>query len=154
AGKIPPQRGFNDKGTAARFFPQFSWQERDFWPFRYQAKPSRAERERGLGVISLKPKRGHIPQSEGRQMHGETDRFPVRNSHPTVKPIALMKWLITLVLPPGGVVLDPFAGSGTTLCAAKELGFKSIGIELQNTDDEPYCEIAKRRIMATQAVML
>ena len=51
-------------------------------------------------------------------------------SHPTVKPLALMRWLIRLVTPPGGVVVDPFAGSGTTLEAAYLEGFESIGVEM------------------------
>ena len=49
--------------------------------------------------------------------------------HQTVKPLGLMEWLVTLVTPPGGVVLDPFAGSGTTLEAARNKGFRTIGIE-------------------------
>ena len=53
--------------------------------------------------------------------------------HPTVKPLAIMEWLISLVTPPGGTVLDPFAGSGTTLEAARKLGHKSIGIEAEGT---------------------
>jgi site-specific DNA-methyltransferase (adenine-specific) len=51
------------------------------------------------------------------------------SKHPTVKPLALMRWLVRLVTPPGGVCLDPFAGSGTTLRAAREEGFRAIGIE-------------------------
>jgi hypothetical protein len=50
-------------------------------------------------------------------------------AHPTVKPLALMRWLVRLVTPPGGVVLDPFAGSGTTVEAALLEGFKVVGIE-------------------------
>ena len=53
--------------------------------------------------------------------------------HPTVKPLAIMEWLIRLVTPPDGVLLDPFAGSGTTLEAARKLGHKSIGIEAEET---------------------
>ena len=64
------------------------------------------------------------------------------NHHPTIKPIALMKWLVTLVTPEGGVVLDPFAGSGTTLLACKELGRSCIGIERE----PEYVEIIKRRL--------
>jgi site-specific DNA-methyltransferase (adenine-specific) len=64
------------------------------------------------------------------------------NYHPTVKPVDLMAWLVTLVTPPGGVVLDPFTGSGSTLVAAKRLGIDYIGIELA----EEYIEIANRRI--------
>lgn len=64
------------------------------------------------------------------------------NNHPTVKPVALMEWLVTLVTPQGGVVLDPFAGSGTTLVACERLGFDSIGIERE----AEYVEIIKRRL--------
>ncbi len=53
------------------------------------------------------------------------------NTHPTVKSMALMRYLITLITPPGGIVLDPFAGSGTTCKSAKELGFDFVGIELE-----------------------
>src|SRR5699024_9734777 len=53
--------------------------------------------------------------------------------HPTVKPLAIMRWLIRLVTPPNGTILDPFAGSGTTLEAARNAGFSSIGIEAEET---------------------
>ena len=65
-----------------------------------------------------------------------------RNTHPTVKPTDLMRYLCRLVTPPGGVVLDPFMGSGSTLKAAELEGFEAVGIELQ----AEYIEIAKRRI--------
>ena len=64
-----------------------------------------------------------------------------RNTHPTVKPIELMAWLVRLITPPGGVVLDPFAGSGSTCVAAKREGFHYIGIELE----EEYVRIARER---------
>jgi site-specific DNA-methyltransferase (adenine-specific) len=64
------------------------------------------------------------------------------NNHPTVKPIELMKYLIKLITPPGGIVLDPFNGSGSTGCAAVALGYEYIGCEL----DPAYVEISKRRI--------
>lgn len=66
------------------------------------------------------------------------------NNHPTVKPIELMKYLIKLITPPGGTVLDPFNGSGSTGCAAVELGYEYIGCEL----DANYVEIATKRIEA------
>ena len=66
----------------------------------------------------------------------------VANIHPTVKPIALMRYLIKLVTPPGGVVLDPFLGSGTTACAAVLDGFDYIGIE----QGAEYVDIARARI--------
>ena len=61
-------------------------------------------------------------------------------SHPTQKPVALMRWCLSFV--PDGVVLDPFMGSGTTLVAAKQLGRRAIGIEIE----ERYCEIAVKRL--------
>jgi DNA modification methylase len=64
------------------------------------------------------------------------------NNHPTVKPVKLIEYLITLVTPPNGTVLDPFFGSGTTGIAAVNLGFNYIGVELE----EQYVEIARRRI--------
>lgn len=62
--------------------------------------------------------------------------------HPTQKPESLMRWIVDAVTMPGDLVLDPFMGSGTTLVAAKLLGRKAIGIEL----DERYCEIAAKRL--------
>lgn len=64
------------------------------------------------------------------------------NTHPTVKPGDLMRYLCRLVTPPGGTVLDPFAGSGSTLLAADREGFNAIGIEL----NPQYAEMARRRI--------
>lgn len=72
-----------------------------FFPvFRYEAKADAGERPKVGGV-----------------------------AHPTVKPVALMRWLVRLVTPPGGLVLEPFAGSGTTLQAARAEGFDVIGVE-------------------------
>jgi DNA modification methylase len=72
------------------------------------------------------------------------------NKHPTVKPIKLMEYLIKLVMPPkDGLLLDPFAGSGTTILAAKRLGFKAIGIEKCHE----YCEIANARIDSEKSLM-
>lgn len=64
------------------------------------------------------------------------------NFHPTIKPSALMQWLVRLVTRPGGVVLDPFAGSGSTGVAAVREGMSFVGMEL----DEGYCEVARSRI--------
>jgi hypothetical protein len=67
----------------------------------------------------------------------------LKNDHPTVKPLALMEYLLTLLSTPnGGVILDPFAGSGSTLVAAKRLGRACIGVEL----DAHNCAIAAARI--------
>ena len=65
-----------------------------------------------------------------------------RSNHPTVKPIALMRWLIRLIMPKGSTLIDPFAGSGSTLVAASLEGVNAIGIER----DPEYADIARRRI--------
>jgi len=70
-----------------------------------------------------------------------------KNHHPTVKPLSLMRYLCRLVCPPGGLVLDPFGGSGTTGIAAIQEGFHYILIE----KEADYCEIARRRIAAVPA---
>jgi DNA modification methylase len=64
------------------------------------------------------------------------------NNHPTVKPISLMRYLCRLVTPPGGLILDPFCGSGSTGVAAIQEGFRFVGIEL----DSDYCRIARARL--------
>lgn len=69
-----------------------------------------------------------------------------KNDHPTVKPIDLMRYLVRLVTPPGGLVLDPFNGSGTTGCAAIAEGFRYLGIE----QSEEYAAIARQRIQHAQ----
>jgi site-specific DNA-methyltransferase (adenine-specific) len=62
--------------------------------------------------------------------------------HPTQKPVELMRWCISLAPPAAEVVLDPFMGSGTTLRAAKDMGRRAIGFEV----DERYCEVAAKRM--------
>jgi site-specific DNA-methyltransferase (adenine-specific) len=104
-----PRTGYDDTGSAARFFPTFY----------YTAKASSAERNQGT----------------------------LRNHHPTVKPVALMRWLVRLVTPPGGTVLDPFLGSGTTAVAAVLEGYDWIGCEI--TAD--YVPIIESRVAAAEA---
>jgi site-specific DNA-methyltransferase (adenine-specific) len=70
------------------------------------------------------------------------------NRHPTVKPTDLMAWLVRLITPPGGIVLDPFAGSGSTCVAARREGFFFIGIE----QELEYVEIARKRVGETNTV--
>lgn len=112
---------YGDAGSAARFF--------------YCAKASRKDRNEGLSDPG--------PQFQ----HGTTLRkvesaSTTGNNHPTVKPTDLMAYLCRLVTPPGGVVLDPFMGSGSTGKAAMREGFCFIGIEL----DAGYLAIAEARI--------
>ena len=118
-----------DNGTAARFF--------------YCAKASRADRDAGLDdTFEKKP----LHWSSGDENPGSfqsagTDKT-ARNNHPTVKPTPLMAYLCRLVTPPGGTVLDPFMGSGSTGRGAILEGFRFIGIEL----DPDYLRIAAARI--------
>ena len=64
------------------------------------------------------------------------------NNHPCVKPLSLIKYLVTLVTPPNGICLDPFEGSGTTFLACRESGFDHIGFEM----NKDYCDIAEKRL--------
>ena len=125
-----------EPGTAARFFAQFETTADDL--FRYVAKASRAEREAGLDG------REATRQSDGRATDIENPRLrtsPARNPHPTVKPLALLRYLVRLVTPPGGTVLDPFAGSGTTAVACAWEGFRCLACDLE----AEYAEIARAR---------
>lgn len=135
--------GFGDSGGASRYFNTFEPEHEA--PFFYSAKPSTRERDAGLSDLPVKD--GHEvcdreEGSAGAENPRAGARTPRRNIHPTVKGQALMRHLVRLVTPPGGIVLDPFAGSGSTLVAAITEGFRCIGIE---REDE-YIEIARRRV--------
>jgi site-specific DNA-methyltransferase (adenine-specific) len=119
-------------GEAARFF--------------YCSKASKADRDSGLdgwesranGIGDERPSGQSMQRLDGR------DTRLTRNHHPTVKPNDLMRYLCRLVTPPGGTVLDPFCGSGSTGKAAVMEGFRFIGIEL----NPEYAAIAEARIQA------
>ena len=114
----PSGMRYGDEGGASRFFQNLE----PGVPFFYTAKAARSEKEEGLNPFE---------STKARQ-----------NTHPTVKPISLMRYLVKMVTPPGGIVLDPFTGSGSTLIAAAEEGMKFIGIE---REDE-YVKIARSRV--------
>jgi DNA modification methylase len=122
-------RAMGDSGSAARFF--------------YCAKASRSERNTGLD---------DLPKHQGGSYEGRADGSPGKktdpasNFHPTVKPLALIHYLIKLITPPGGTILDPFLGSGTTAVAATQLGHSWIGCELT----EDYWPIIEARVNHTQ----
>jgi DNA modification methylase len=122
-------QGHGDKGGASRFF--------------YVAKASKRDRNEGLD--ELDPQR-HSDREKDDGVGGDNPRNRTnqarQNFHPTVKPTALMRYLVKLVTPPGGVVLDPFTGSGSTGKAAILEGFDFIGIEL--TDE--YLPIIEGRL--------
>ena len=121
---------YSDKGGASRFF--------------YVAKVSKKERNLGLDNFEDKIIEGRDEGQDERSVAFKKRPTPTKNLHPTLKPINLMTYLCRLITPPGGVVLDPFMGSGSTGIAARLEGFKFIGMEL----DEEYFKIAEARIDA------
>lgn len=138
--------GYGDSGSAARFF--------------YCPKANKKDRDAGCDDLpevqgGLQLPRGKCPKCEAWRNAGE-DRCAcggewemthnplpkARNTHPTVKPTELMRYLCRLITPPGGLVLDPFNGSGSTGKAAVLEGFRYLGIE----KDGDYIKIAEARI--------
>ena len=117
AGRFPANV-LLDGHAAAEMDEQSDDVSRFFPVFKYQAKAPKKERP-------------VIEREDGSKIQ-----------HPTVKPVALMEWLVELITPPGGVVLDPFAGSGTTLQAAINKGFIPIGIE----QDADYIQLINERL--------
>jgi DNA modification methylase len=113
--------------------------------FYYVAKPSREERD--LGCYDLTPRQRDESRKDGNP-GGDNPRNrglqPRGNFHPTVKPVELMRWLVRLVTPVDGVVLDPFMGSGTTIMAARYEHRRYIGIERE----ADYIRIAEARVSA------
>ncbi len=122
-------RAMGDSGSAARFF--------------YCAKANKRDRNEGLD--NFQPKR-EADRTADNGVGGNNPRnrtnTPKLNHHPTVKPTELMRYLCRLITPPGGTILDPFTGSGSTGKAAILEGFNFIGIEL----DPDYIKIAEARI--------
>jgi site-specific DNA-methyltransferase (adenine-specific) len=144
---------FNDSGNASRFFKSII----------YQAKASKSERNKGCeglelgdGVAQMTAKGGlkcslcNHWKNSGNPCKCENPDFiqqqwngtKMTNNHPTVKPVALMEYLIKMVTPTNGIVLDPFMGSGSTGVACVLNDFEFVGIDL----DKDYCEIARARI--------
>jgi len=128
-----------DKGGASRFF--------------YIAKANKWERNFGCEQMEEKLsassefRPNHLEKTENGENGNPYDRWkPLKNNHPTIKPIKLMQYLVRMITPPNGIVLDPFAGSGTTGIACKIDGFNFVGLELS----EDYTKIANARIESFQ----
>jgi site-specific DNA-methyltransferase (adenine-specific) len=123
---------YSDKGSAARFF--------------YCAKASKSDREEGCGDLPTQEKPAHMRTANGQGEESmESGNWPTtqrKNTHPTVKPTELMRYLVRLITPPNGVVLDPFNGSGSTGKAAMLEGCRYIGIEM----NPEYIKVAEARI--------
>ena len=107
-------------------------------------KASTREREEGLDAMPEHAKPEYCLQYDRGQTRAQGKR--VRNTHPTVKPVALMSYLVTIGSRSDDVVLDPFVGSGTTCIAAELLGRRWIGVEL----DAEYARIARARLRRWQ----
>jgi DNA modification methylase len=123
--RMMDEQSEESKGGTSRFF--------------YQAKVSKKERNMGLDHFEEKKK-----WLKGGGGSGISDRenVVVKNTHPTVKPVQLMSYLCRLITPPGGTILDPYMGSGSTGIATLLEGFNFIGMEM----DPEYAKIAESRI--------
>lgn len=132
-----------DQGGASRFFTQI----RPDIPWLYGSKPGKKERNAGCEGL---PEERVARMGHGHdEPDGRTQSFisaPQANTHPTVKSLSLLRHFCRLLCPPGGLVIDPFLGSGTTAVACIQEGCHCLGIE-QNAN---YCEIARSRITHAQ----
>jgi hypothetical protein len=141
SGKYANGEIYTDTGGASRYFTTFL----------YTPKTSRRERNAGCEALPVldKEDRNFVSgikwNNDPRSPNGGYENKPcppLQNNHPTVKPIALMSWLVRLVCPPGGIVLDPFGGSGSTALACIAEGMEYILIE----QEAEYVAIAQARI--------
>ena len=118
--------------------------------FPFLIVPKASKSEKNLGCGALEKKRGQYRPNDNpdenslkTRLHGSIAR---KNSHPTVKPIKLMSYLIAIGSRPGDIILDPFMGSGTTLVAAKAMGRRAVGVD----NDPEYIRVAEARVKAAQ----
>ena len=126
--QISLESNHSDKGGASRFF--------------YVAKASKSERNKGLESFKAKRMEGRDEGQDERNVAFKARPTPMANIHPTVKPVKLMQYLVKMITPPNGIVLDPFCGSGTTGIACKIEGYQFVGME----QDAEYFKIAQARI--------
>lgn len=157
AGQIESERGYNDEGQFSRYFSLDAWWEQQIktmpkqmrepltktFPFIIEPKASKGEKNEGCEELegtnncgAYGDGIGNVPKIDGKRPN------EYKNFHPTVKPVDLMSYLVTLGSQKNEIVLDPFVGSETTLIAANTMNRKAIGIELQ----KEYFDIAKARI--------
>lgn len=136
----------NTKGRWPANFVHDGLNAEEWSRFFYCAKASKSDRDDGVLLAATSAAEMVDRDADSAGMNspraGAGRTSGARNDHPTVKPTALMQWLVRLVTPPGGTVLDPFTGSGSTGKACMLEGFEFIGFEM----DPHYCEIAEQRI--------
>jgi DNA modification methylase len=139
-GRFPANLIHDGSDEVVELFPN------DSQRFFYQAKASKSERNKGCEDLELKRRSGLAGADNDKEVLDDvSERFrtlPSQNNHPTVKPIALMEYLVKLVTKENAVVLDPFAGSGSTLLACKNLGRGYVGIERE----QEYVDIINARL--------
>ena len=154
-------RGHNDSGDVSRYYSLDAWwaqhigvqikslpkAQQQTFPFLFVSKASKSEKNKGLNKFETKQVTGGggLNNKEAGRKYGSI-KSPSKNTHPTGKPIQLMSYLITLGSRPGDIILDPFAGSGTTGIACKLESRDYILIELM----PEYYDIMKARLKATQ----
>lgn len=134
--RTTPFVSYADTGSAARFF--YSTRS---------GEPSADSENQGAVGFHMRPGMRRPTEEPSRFFYAakasRSERGP-GNTHPTVKPLALMEWLVKLICPAGGLVLDPFLGSGTTAVACDRIGRRVIGIE----QSAEYCALAVSRLVA------
>lgn len=160
SGRFPANLLVSDNvlNDHSRFFSLDEWSQS--LPFLIVTKASKSEKNAGLEEMPFrqqgtKSKDERNFSDDFREFgdgvsSGHKNLAPQKNFHPTVKPLKLMSYLITLGSREGDIVLDPFVGSGTTCIAAKQLGRKYIGIERE----QEYLDIAKARLDAVPDTLL
>ena len=136
-------------GKFPNVYGEFGWVEPSYhtgrWPANVILDESAAlalDAQSGIAVSDGASRFFYTAKADRKERNAGLRNEPHGNHHPTVKPIALMRWLIRLITPPGGTVLDPFCGSGSTGCASIGEGFSFTGID----NDQPSIEIARLRI--------
>ncbi len=155
-GAPAADQGYGSKGGASRFYLVIPDEDR----FRYCAKPAKKEKEAGLDAFAARNAAALTGRQEGSaglvMQHtdgrpkanpyaGTSGAEPRKNTHATVKPVRLLRWLTRLVTPTGGTVLDGFSGSGSGGIAAGLEGFDYVGVEL-DPENKGYVDIARARI--------
>lgn len=137
----PVGETYGDSGGFSRFFSLDAWAEKNL-PFLIVPKASKTEKDAGLELVEPRVIRGRDPGQDSRSVSFKPRPTPRKNHHPTVKPVLLISYLLTMGSREGDIVLDPFAGSGSTCVAAKLLNRRYIGIEFESE----FVEIARKRI--------
>jgi hypothetical protein len=163
---LPLKEGYGDTGGASRFFFQSTADQiDDADAVGYYAKASRRERDAGLdgmpaqtvysgdlgGRDAKQPGRRHDPNGEWDEVSSRMMARAARNTHPTIKPISLTRWLATLLLPPAEYaprrLFVPFAGAGSECIGAALAGWDEVvGVEMMNDEEHPYVDIARARL--------